>query len=152
MNSEYGGGATSVERGWHSRWQTQELRRHDRVAGYIYTETTLIVDITPVAPGRDMVVDGDATMPVRASHHGADLLSGRLRVAWTGVFTPTPPDSSELWTDVADVRIDAKPFAVTEPINLIVTPPGIESAARLHIAFVGGGRSRTHTAVDIVSS
>ncbi|NUR73861.1 MAG: glycoside hydrolase family 2 [Hamadaea sp.] len=38
LNGEYGGGATSVERGWHQRWQTQELRRHERVAGYIYTE------------------------------------------------------------------------------------------------------------------
>ncbi len=32
LNSEYGGGFTSVERAWHLRWQTQELRRHDRLA------------------------------------------------------------------------------------------------------------------------
>jgi beta-galactosidase/beta-glucuronidase len=38
MNGEYGGGNTDVERGWHLRWQTQELRRHDAVSGYIYTE------------------------------------------------------------------------------------------------------------------
>ncbi|PZF83890.1 glycoside hydrolase family 2 protein [Jiangella anatolica] len=38
LNSEYGGGFTSLERGWHLRWQTQELRRHDRIAGYVYTE------------------------------------------------------------------------------------------------------------------
>lgn len=38
VNSEYGGGFTSLERGWHLRWQTQELRRHDRFAGYVYTE------------------------------------------------------------------------------------------------------------------
>ncbi|KQV06980.1 glycoside hydrolase family 2 protein [Leifsonia sp. Root112D2] len=38
LNSEYGGGFTSLERGWHLRWQTQELRRHDRFAGYVYTE------------------------------------------------------------------------------------------------------------------
>lgn len=38
LNSEYGGGFTSLERGWQLRWQTQELRRHDRIAGYVYTE------------------------------------------------------------------------------------------------------------------
>lgn len=38
LNSEYGTGFTSVERGWQLRWQTQELRRHDRVAYYVYTE------------------------------------------------------------------------------------------------------------------
>jgi beta-galactosidase/beta-glucuronidase len=38
VNSEYGAGFTSLERAWHLRWQTQELRRHDRFAGYVYTE------------------------------------------------------------------------------------------------------------------
>ncbi|MDR1430687.1 MAG: glycoside hydrolase family 2, partial [Propionibacteriaceae bacterium] len=40
LNSEYGGGFGSLERAWHLRWQTQELRRHDRFAGYVYTELT----------------------------------------------------------------------------------------------------------------
>jgi len=38
LNSEYGEGATSLERAWHLRWETQELRRHDRFVGYVYTE------------------------------------------------------------------------------------------------------------------
>ena len=38
LNSEYGAGFTSLERAWSMRWQTQELRRHDRFAGYVYTE------------------------------------------------------------------------------------------------------------------
>ncbi len=38
MNSEYGTGYTSLQRGWQLRWQTQELRRHDRNAGYVYCE------------------------------------------------------------------------------------------------------------------
>ena len=38
LNSEYGAGFTSLERAWHLRWQTQELRRHDRFVGYVYTE------------------------------------------------------------------------------------------------------------------
>ena len=40
INSEYGGGFTSLERAWHLRWQTQELRRHDKFSGYVYTELT----------------------------------------------------------------------------------------------------------------
>ena len=38
LNSEYGGGFTSLERAWHLRWQTQELRRHSQFCGYVYTE------------------------------------------------------------------------------------------------------------------
>src|SRR5439155_12351908 len=38
LNGEYGGGRTAAERGWHLRWQTQELRRHAAISGYIYTE------------------------------------------------------------------------------------------------------------------
>ena len=40
MNTEYGTGHTSFDRGWQLRWQTQELRRHDRFGGYIYCEIT----------------------------------------------------------------------------------------------------------------
>lgn len=38
MNGEYGGGISARERGWHLRWQTQELRRYATICGYIYTE------------------------------------------------------------------------------------------------------------------
>jgi len=48
LNSEYGGGFTSLERAWHIRWQTQELRRHDRIAGYVYTE---LADVEHEAAG-----------------------------------------------------------------------------------------------------
>ena len=38
LNSEFGGGQTSVDRGWNLRWQTQELRRYDELSGYVWTE------------------------------------------------------------------------------------------------------------------
>lgn len=38
MNSEYGGGWNSIERAWHTRWQTQFLRLHEANHGYVYTE------------------------------------------------------------------------------------------------------------------
>ncbi|MCV2395644.1 hypothetical protein OEB99_15120 [Actinotalea sp. M2MS4P-6] len=40
INSEYATGYTNYERAWQTRWQTQEMRRHDRIAGYIYCELT----------------------------------------------------------------------------------------------------------------
>ncbi|GAB2656259.1 glycoside hydrolase family 2 protein [Kribbella swartbergensis] len=138
LNGEYGGGSTSVERGWHLRWQTQELRRHARNAGYIYTElydiehetvgiytydrrtkdlggtrpsdvhaeTTLVLDVTPQAPGRDLVGTGEVTVPVRVSHHGRDPLLGTLH--WATGSAP----------------VDAKPFVVTDPIEVVATTPG----------------------------
>jgi hypothetical protein len=42
LASEYGAGLTSFDRGWYLKWQTQELRRHDGLSGYIYTE---LVDV-----------------------------------------------------------------------------------------------------------
>ncbi|WP_240930797.1 glycoside hydrolase family 2 protein [Isoptericola sp. BMS4] len=48
INSEYGEGFTSLERAWHLRWETQELRRHDRFAGYVYTE---LADVEHEAAG-----------------------------------------------------------------------------------------------------
>ena len=38
LNSEFGGGATSVLRGWNLFWQTLELRRYDQLSGYVWTE------------------------------------------------------------------------------------------------------------------
>ncbi|WP_020390545.1 glycoside hydrolase family 2 protein [Kribbella catacumbae] len=147
LNGEYGGGSTSVERGWHLRWQTQELRRHPRNAGYIYTElydiehetvgiytydrrtkdlggtvpadvhaqTTLIVDLAPEAPGRDLVVPAGETggpdampvvVPVRISHHGRDQLLGTLHWSLSGASGSAP--------------VDALPFAVGDPIDIVV--------------------------------
>ncbi|UNX54685.1 hypothetical protein MF406_17710 [Georgenia sp. TF02-10] len=53
LNSEYGAGFTSLERAWSMRWQTQELRRHDRFAGYVYTE---LADVEQEMAG---IVDSD---------------------------------------------------------------------------------------------
>ncbi|NUR97628.1 MAG: glycoside hydrolase family 2, partial [Kribbellaceae bacterium] len=162
LNGEYGGGSTSVERGWHLRWQTQELRRHPRNAGYIYTElydiehetvgiytydrrtkdlggvvpsdvhaeTVLIVDITPEAPGRDLVLGDDAaTIPIRISHHGAEPLLGTLH--WPAGSTP----------------VDAKPFTVTDPIDIPATEPG-----RLNLWLTDAtGATVARTFIDITT-
>ncbi|MBE1876068.1 glycoside hydrolase family 2 protein [Myceligenerans pegani] len=86
LNSEYGAGFTSLERAWHLRWQTQELRRHDRFAGYVYTELTdvehemaglLDADRRPKDRGgldpRDVNADTVLVVDLVPRHAGADL-------------------------------------------------------------------------------
>lgn len=158
LNGEYGGGATSVERGWHMRWQTQELRRHARNAGYIYTElydiehetvgvhtftreakdlggtrsehvhapTTFVLDLVPETPGRDLIVaDGEsATVPVRLSHHATQPVAGTLHWASTMDSGSTP--------------VDVKPFILTEPVPVVVTPVGQRDRLRLWYADAAG--------------
>lgn len=67
LNSEYGAGFTSLERGWHLRWQTQELRRHDRFAGYVYTELT---DVEHEMAG---LLDADRRPKDHGGVHAADV-------------------------------------------------------------------------------
>ncbi|KAB8196752.1 glycoside hydrolase family 2 [Nonomuraea phyllanthi] len=180
LNSEYGGGFTCVQRAWHLRWQTQELRRHDRLAGYVYTElydiehesaglldferrakdlagvdpadvnaaTTLVLDVVPVAPGRDLLSEArEVTVPVRVSHHGAEPVNGHLHTAWTPVFGPAPADPGPRgpW-------IEAKPFELSGPAGVRAALPDGWTSGRLHIALVSGGPGGTvvaRSAVDV---
>ena len=169
INGEYGGGTTSLERGWHLRWQTQELRRHPRCAGYIYTElydiehetvgiytydrrtkdlggtnpaqvnapTTLIIDITPEEPGRDLVHPPgvDLELPVRISHHGDHALDATLH--WS------------IGVHAGDLPVHAKPFATTEPYTVTVPDDGGRIRLRLTDA---AGRPVAETFIDVAAS
>ena len=177
INSEYGTGFTSVERGWQLRWQTQELRRYERVAGYIYTElydiehemaglldyerrakdlggvrpsdvnavTALVLDVVPVAPGRDLLSEsGRVTVPVRLSHHGAESVNGHLHTAWTPVLGTPPADAG-----AAGPWIEAKPFLLSGPVEVTAELPGGWTSGRLHIVLVSDGAVLARTAVDV---
>ncbi|MEV0379324.1 sugar-binding domain-containing protein [Nonomuraea sp. NPDC050643] len=177
LNSEYGGGFTSVERGWHLRWQTQELRRHDRMAGYVYTElydiehesaglldferrakdlagvdpadvnatTTLVLDVVPVAPGRDLLSGtGQVTVPVRVSHHGSEPVNGHLHATWTTRLNPTPGVLGE-----EGPWVEAKPFLLSGPAELRAELPEGWASGRLHIALVSDGAVLARAAVDV---
>lgn len=180
LNSEYGTGFTSVERGWHLRWQTQELRRHDRLSGYVYTElydiehemaglltydrrakdlggtfpanvnadTVLVLDVVPVAPGRDLLTaTGEVDIAVRLSHHGTGPVQGQLRIAWTDTYAP-PPAAGTGWQEIEGPILAAKPFLLGEPVRLHTTLPAGRVNGRLHIAFDGTG-AQARTAVDV---
>ncbi|WP_326633783.1 hypothetical protein OIE67_49695 [Nonomuraea fuscirosea] len=180
LNSEYGTGFTSVERGWQLRWQTQELRRHDRVAGYVYTEmydiehesaglldferrlkdlggvapadvnatTTLVLDVVPVAPGRDLLSEsGEVSVPVRVSHHGSEPVSGHLRTAWTPVLGATLTRLDAFTGD--GPWVEAKPFLLSGPAEVRAALPDGWSSGRLHVALVSDGTVVARSAVDV---
>ena len=175
LNSEYGGGEfDAVKRGWHLRWQTQELRRHDRLAGYVYTElcdvehelagiydeqrrrkpqlgcdpaqinaeTTLVLDVDPLRPGRDVESDdGAVRFALALSHHGREPLDGELRWAWAGEAGET-----------RGPRIAAEPFRLGGAVTVEARLPEGASHGRLLLRVVdGAGRERAGAFVDVAS-
>ena len=120
LNSEFGEGFTSLERAWHVRWQTQELRRHDRFAGYVYTE---LADV---------------------EHEGAGLVdTDRRRKDWGGL---DPADSNAPTVVVIDVvpeRAGADIPVPTAPLSIGARISHHGTAAisgRFHAVWVEAGR------------
>lgn len=177
VNSEYGAGFTSLERAWHSRWQTQELRRHDRFAGYVYTELTDVehemagavdADRRPKdAGGLEYTAahaDTVLVVDIVPAHAGADIpvpLDGRevvVRVshhgrgALAGTVCATWAAAGSPFRDdlpeTVQVRVDeVQPFVVSEGVALEV--PAVDGAARLHLWFVADdGEIPARTFVD----
>lgn len=176
VNSEYGAGFTSLERAWHTRWQTQELRRHDRFAGYVYTELT---DVEHEMAG---VVDADRRAKDAggldyASVHADTVLVVDLVPAHAGADIPVPSEPFSLdvhvshhgadavrgtvhaaWGGagsrfregldaVASAPASAQPFVLSSGATLDIPAPG--RAARLHLWFTDeSGAVRARTFVD----
>jgi beta-galactosidase/beta-glucuronidase len=119
LNSEYGEGYTSLERAWHLRWQTQELRRHDRFAGYVYTE---LADV---------------------EHEGAGLLdASRRRKDWGGLEPADVNADTVLVVDLvplaagADIEVPTAPFT----LEVRVSHHGAESiGGRIEAAWLPAG-------------
>lgn len=100
LNSEYGEGYTSLERAWHLRWQTQELRRHERYSGYVYTE---LADV---------------------EHENAGLLDAeRRRKDWGGLRPADVNADTVLVIDLvpraagADIEVPLSPFELTVHVS-----------------------------------
>jgi hypothetical protein len=185
LNSEFGGGKTSVERGWNLRWQTLELRRHDSLSGYVWTElydiehemagihafdrgakdsganapaltnadTVVLVDIEPVAPGRDVVVTGDRKVgfDVRVSHHGTAPVEVEVVPLWGpalgGYDTAAAGRAARDAASGDALRV--LPFRLSEPVRITESLPDGARAARLHLLVVAGGAVLGSTCVDV---
>jgi beta-galactosidase/beta-glucuronidase len=166
LNSEYGSGFTSLERGWHLRWQTQELRRHDRFAGYVYTELAdvehefagfLTTDRRPKDNGGLNLADINAEtvliMDLTPEQAGTDIRMPA--VDWTlGVRVshhgPSTFDgrirgawvragkafNSTVTQHEIESEIFVPSFKVTESVALRLTAPVGRESARLHLWIV----------------
>ncbi|RWZ52438.1 glycoside hydrolase family 2 [Labedella phragmitis] len=120
LNSEYGEGFTSLERAWHVRWQTQELRRHDRFAGYVYTE---LADV---------------------EHESAGLLDTHRRPKdWGGLDPADANADTVLIVDLIPARAGADiPVPESElTLSVAVSHHGRSAiGGRIHAAWVSAGR------------
>ncbi|GHF70630.1 beta-galactosidase/beta-glucuronidase [Amycolatopsis bartoniae] len=174
LNSEFGAGFTSLERAWHVRWQTQEIRRHDRFAGYIYTELTDVEhEMAGLLDAHRRPKDWGGLNPADAfapttlvvdlvpAHAGADIavpagpLTLDVHVSHTG-RTPVTGTLHAAWgasgsrglpAVAADSRaVRAEPFRLSAAVPLTVPAPG--GPARLHLWLVAGDRVAARTFVD----
>lgn len=174
LNSEFGAGFTSLERAWHVRWQTQEIRRHDRFAGYVYTELTDVEhEMAGLLDSERRSKDWGGLEPATAfapttlvvdivpAHAGADIpvptepLTVDVHVSHTGK-TPITGTVHAAWsasgsrglpsvaTASRDVR--ATPFKLTEAVSLEVPAP--DGPARLQLWLVVDGQVLARTFVD----
>lgn len=186
LNSEYGGGFTSAQRGWNLRWQTQEIRRHDGLSGYVYTElydiehemagvyghdrkpkelngidpaldhaeTTLVLDVAPIEPGRDLLISGSTDLAVHVSHHGSASINGQLRAYWLPQMSPlTRSWAAELAAGdgpapVAEIAVSAKPFQLSEVHTVTIRLPD-QPRARLALIMAAERSLVAATTVDV---
>lgn len=187
LNSEFGGGFTSVERGWNLRWQTLELRRYDQLSGYVWTElydvehemagiytasrapkdtaghrpaetnagTVLIPDVTPEAPGRDVVTrDGRVDFDVRVSHHGPAPLEAHLIALWGPLLGELEPGRLRCALDSGEGAADvsADPYRLSDAVHVSHQLPDGAREARLHLLLVDSGALVATTVVDVARS
>ncbi|MFF1573347.1 glycoside hydrolase family 2 protein [Leifsonia sp. NPDC058292] len=177
LNSEFGAGFTSLERAWHVRWQTQEIRRHDRFAGYVYTELTDVEHemaglldterrrkdwggLNPADSNADTVLVVDL-VPQRA---GADIpvpsepLVLDVRVSHHGE-TSIDAVLHAAWSapgsplpPASREAVDARAPQTVEPFAVSepvsLRLPAPSGPARLHLWLEVDGRSIAHTFVD----
>lgn len=178
LNSEYGEGFTSLERAWHLRWETQELRRHDRFAGYVYTEFAdveheaaglLSIDRRPKDWGGCVPADVNADtvlvldlVPLAA---GADIEPPAEPFAVAVHVSHHGPESVEgtiraTWIPFGG-QLDSVPDAAdatSEPVSaspfvlsdaVTITVPPVDGPARLVLRFIdASGRTRARSYLD----
>jgi hypothetical protein len=154
INGEYGGGRTPAERGWHLRWQTQELRRHDAVGGYLYCELYDIehelcgvysADRAPKELGCDPATINAETVVIFdlvPAGPGRDLITpdGVIDVAVRlSHHGPRPLQGTLAWAWEGAERLVGKepvavrPYELTAPLPLRCSLPAGRSYGRLEV-------------------
>ena len=141
LNSEYGGGWTSIDRGWNLRWQTQELRKYDSLSGYVWTELYDIEHETagiytfhrtakddggndPLAANAETVIVVSGFQP---SVPGRDLVTAdrnvdvRVQVSHHG-SAPLQVQIVSMWGPILGPRTSARVSTARDGANLDVKP------------------------------
>jgi beta-galactosidase/beta-glucuronidase len=170
LNSEYGGGWTSLQRGWHLRWQTQELRRHRSNIGYVYTELYDIEHETVgIYDANRSVKDLGGTVP--ADVHADTVLIPLLEPQSAGIdirinsefemslqiahHGPMVPEAQLSWfwdhenARLARVSVSLPKNDVTDPVTIAVPAPLTPGRQRLRLVLATtAGRQLAATFVD----
>jgi beta-galactosidase/beta-glucuronidase len=170
MNGEYGGGDTALERGWHLRWQTQELRRHDAVSGYIYTELYDVehelcgiytaqrqlkpLGCNPAHVNAETVVIFDL-VPVRP---GLDYVAKQRDIEVTVRLShqgSQPLAGRLIWSwegsgQEEAVALEVAPFTITDSMPVRAQLPADQAKGRLVVRFRDGeGAARAYEFLDV---
>ncbi|MCU1493177.1 MAG: glycosyl hydrolase family 2, partial [Acidimicrobiaceae bacterium] len=181
LNGEYGVGMTSVERGWHLKWQTQELRRHDRLSGYVYTELydiehefagVISAERAPKDLGNVALSDVNAetvlVLDVLPEQPGIDLRvserrfvlgvrcshHGARRVAGMlrVAWGPHFGPPPVRTADASGAELGGEPFVLSAPVSVTAELPESERAGRLHVWLEREGRVLAATHLDVVQA
>jgi hypothetical protein len=135
VNSEYGEGFTSLERAWHLRWETQELRRHDRFAGYVYTE---FADVEHEAAGlldvQRRPKDWGGCVPAWVNAETVIVIDLVPRAAGADIEPPTTPLSLDVHishhgSTAVSGAVHAAWVASGTPIDRVVERPDVSTSA-----------------------
>jgi len=176
LNSEYAGISARMgdqDVGWSFKYLTSELRRHDKVCGYIYTELTDVEwehngfvnydrsakefgyslrDLTGAdfvgldgPPCQTMAPGSELAGSLFVSHWGAPM--GATRVCWRLELT----DRLGRRREVASGAVAAAPrrFGVTDLGELRVTLPDEPGLAALSVALEADGEIRCRNYVNV---
>ncbi|WP_207947830.1 glycoside hydrolase family 2 protein [Occultella glacieicola] len=168
LNSEYGAGHTSTDRGWQLKWQTQELRRHDAFSGYVYTELTDVehemadlyyadrtrkdlLGIDPAHVNAEAVVILDV-VPVEPGVDVALELGALLRLPVRASHHGASPIQGTLhagWAPLLSPWPEAVPTSAIEPVALTVDPFVVTEVVEVALtALEGTARLLLWLAVD----
>lgn len=174
LNTEYGVGMTSIERGWHLRWQTQRLRREDAICGYIYCELTDIEHETAgtyTADRRHKDLGGTEPADVHADtvlipdlvpiRPGADLHARAGEDLTISVFVshhgPSPFVGTLHWSwehsdgGAGSVAATAKPHVRSDPVTIrTVVPSARPGAAPPRLRFAAANADGTTAATTFI--
>jgi len=176
INSEFGGGWTSIDRGWNLHWQTQELRRHDEIAGWVWTE---LADVEHESAGivdslRHWKDDGGrpashangetaVVFDVAPIRPGKDLATSDGRVQFAAAVSHH--GTSAVMVDVlvgwgeplglepmsADRQgsLTVEPFRLSPAVRIDSQLPDGWASGRLHVLLEVGGRRVGHGMLDV---